>query len=121
MLKICRNVTSRTLIAGGLWDAVFSFILGIVVGILDMIASTSAMFATIIEFASAFWISFLAKCILWRFKYLRLCYISLTLGSLTQLLPGISTDNHLLFSCTFRLPAALYLQIFMRVFHNSRN
>jgi len=92
------------LIAGGLWDAFFCFILGTVVGILDMIASTSAMFATILEFASAFWISFLAKCFIWRFKHLRLCYISLTLGSLTQLLPGIYSEYFLMFHV---LPAAL--------------
>jgi hypothetical protein len=58
------------------------------VGILDMIASDNARFATILEFSSAVLIAFLSRCCMVRFKNLGLCYIALTLGSLTQLLPG---------------------------------
>ncbi|XP_073396380.1 uncharacterized protein C7D4.12c isoform X2 [Physcomitrium patens] len=81
---------------GGPWDAFFCLIFGTAVGILDMIASINPMFATIMGFSSACLVAFLSKCLISNLKGLGLCYIALTLGSLTQLLPSINPIHFIL-------------------------
>jgi uncharacterized membrane protein YjjP (DUF1212 family) len=76
------------LVAGSPWDAVFSFFLGLTVGILDLIASKFTRFAAVEKFCSALIVSFLAHCISVYLKAFGLCYFAMTLGALVQLLPG---------------------------------
>ncbi|KAJ7539359.1 hypothetical protein O6H91_11G088800 [Diphasiastrum complanatum] len=75
---------------GNIWDALFCFPLGLGVGILDMLASKSSLFANVLEFAAALFVSFLAKLFAIYLVDLKLCFSSMALSSLVQLLPGMA-------------------------------
>eukprot|EP00850_Spirogloea_muscicola_P012067 SM000077S21541 [mRNA] locus=s77:41844:44466:- [translate_table: standard] len=75
---------------GNLWDAVVAGIFGLVIGLLDMIALKSALFSSVIEFTSAFVVSFTARLITVHIPQLDTCYFAMALSSLVWLLPGLS-------------------------------
>eukprot|EP00249_Psilotum_nudum_P014056 c24640_g2_i1 orf=1307-2398(+) len=75
---------------GSIWDAYFAMLLGLVVGILDKIAAKSSLFGSLIEFAAAVIVSFMARLLSVHLTQLKLCFSSIALSSLVQLLPGMS-------------------------------
>lgn len=75
---------------GSLWDGLFSFLLGLIVGLLDIIASKSSLFASVLEFTSALVVSFLARALQVHLAEYHFCYFAMALSSLVQLLPGMS-------------------------------
>lgn len=75
---------------GSLWDALFSFFLGLTVGVLDILSSKSGLYASVLEFTAALVVSFLARIFQVHFKSYELCYFAMALSALVQLLPGLS-------------------------------
>ncbi|KAJ7526929.1 hypothetical protein O6H91_16G027900 [Diphasiastrum complanatum] len=74
---------------GNMWDACFCFVLGLVVGIMDIIASRSSVFATVLEFIVSLVVSVLAQLLSVHLQQLKLCFSSMALSSLVNLLPGM--------------------------------
>lgn len=73
---------------GGLWDGCFALFLGLVVGIFDVLSSRSSLFANCMEFIAALAVSFLARIFSIYFKSFQVCYYSMAISALVQLLPG---------------------------------
>eukprot|EP00250_Pteridium_aquilinum_P003496 c13814_g1_i3 orf=235-1086(+) len=74
--------------AGSFWDACISFILGLIVGVLDALSKRSHILANLSEFSAALVISFLARVVSVQLTWLRICFSNIALSSLVQLLPG---------------------------------
>lgn len=75
---------------GSLWDGAFSLLLGFIVGVVDIIASRSSLFASVMEFTAALLVSFMARMFQVHLRAFHLCYFAMALSSLVQLLPGMS-------------------------------
>jgi uncharacterized membrane protein YjjP (DUF1212 family) len=75
---------------GSLWDGAFSLLLGFIVGVVDIIASRSSLFASVMEFTAALLVSFMARMFQVHLRAFHLCYFAMALSSLVQLLPGLS-------------------------------
>lgn len=75
-------------VAGSLWDGAFSLLLGFIVGVVDIIASRSSLFASVMEFTAALLVSFMARMFQVHLRAFHLCYFAMALSSLVQLLPG---------------------------------
>lgn len=75
-------------VAGSLWDGAFSLLLGFIVGVVDIIASRSSLFASVMEFTAALLVSFMARMLQVHLRAFHLCYFAMALSSLVQLLPG---------------------------------
>lgn len=84
------SMSSLLFFNGSLWDALFSVVLGFIVGLLDIISSRSSLYASVLEFTAALVVSFLARTFQVHFKSYELCYFAMALSSLVQLLPGLS-------------------------------
>ena len=84
------SMSSLMFFNGSLWDALFSFVLGFIVGLLDIISSRSNLYASVMEFTSALVVSFLARTFQVHFKSYELCFFAMALSALVQLLPGLS-------------------------------
>ena len=84
------SMSSLLFFNGGLWDSLFSVTLGFAVGLLDIIASRSNLYGSVLEFTSALVVSFLARVYQVEFKQYNLCYFAMALSALVQLLPGLS-------------------------------
>jgi uncharacterized membrane protein YjjP (DUF1212 family) len=84
------SMSSLLFFNGSLWDALFSLLLGFIVGLLDIISSKSNLYASVLEFTAALVVSFLARTFQVHFKSYDLCYFAMALSSLVQLLPGLS-------------------------------
>lgn len=84
------SMSSLLFFNGSLWDALFAFILGFVVGLLDIVSSRSNLYGSVLEFTSALAVSFLARTFQVHFKSYQLCYFAMALSALVQLLPGLS-------------------------------
>ncbi|CAM6124882.1 unnamed protein product [Calypogeia fissa] len=75
---------------GSLWDGLMSLVLGFIVGCFDLISAKSTIFASVLEFMSALVVSFVARLLSLYLGSLNLCFFSMVLASLVQLLPGLS-------------------------------
>lgn len=75
---------------GSLWDACISFILGLIVGVLDKVAKKSHILANLIEFTAALVVSFLARIVSVHLTWFKICFSNVALSSLVQLLPGMA-------------------------------
>lgn len=84
------SMSSLLFFNGSLWDALFSFLLGLAVGLLEFISSKSSLYASVLEFTSALVVSFLSRIFQVHFKSYELCYFAMALSALVQLLPGLS-------------------------------
>ncbi|KAI5064380.1 hypothetical protein GOP47_0021050 [Adiantum capillus-veneris] len=76
--------------SGSLWDAVISFILGLVVGVLDTLSKKSHILANLNEFTSALVVSLLARIVRVHLAWIEVCFSNIALSSLVQLLPGMA-------------------------------
>jgi uncharacterized membrane protein YjjP (DUF1212 family) len=84
------SMSSLMFFNGSLWDALFSFVLGLAVGILEYISTKSSLYASVLEFTAALVVSFLARIFQVQFKSYELCFFAMALSALVQLLPGLS-------------------------------
>ncbi|XP_024384416.1 uncharacterized protein C7D4.12c [Physcomitrium patens] len=84
------SMSSLLFFNGSLWDALFSLLLGFIVGILDILASRSNLYGSVFEFTAALVVSFLARTFQVYFKSYELCFFAMALSALVQLLPGLS-------------------------------
>ncbi|XP_024530260.1 uncharacterized UPF0442 protein C7D4.12c isoform X1 [Selaginella moellendorffii] len=83
------SMASLLFFNGNLCDALFSFVLGLLVGVLDIVASRWPLFASVMEFIVAVLVSFLARVFSIYLKKLKICVSSLALSALVELLPGM--------------------------------
>ncbi|KAL3692257.1 hypothetical protein R1sor_005908 [Riccia sorocarpa] len=75
---------------GSLWDGLLALPLGLIVGCLDLIGARSSLFASVLEFAAALVVATGARLFTFYITGVQLCFFSLVLGALVQLLPGLS-------------------------------
>lgn len=75
---------------GTLWDGLMSFSLGFIVGLFNLIAAKSSLFASVLEFVTALVVSLGARLFSLYLKNLNLYFFSMVLASLVQLLSGLS-------------------------------
>ncbi|KAG6556858.1 hypothetical protein Mapa_001805 [Marchantia paleacea] len=84
------SMSAQLFFDGSLWDGLLALALGLTVGFMDLIAARSSLFASVLEFAAALVVSTAARLASYYITAVPLCFFSLVLGSLVQLLPGLS-------------------------------
>ncbi|KAL2628513.1 hypothetical protein R1flu_013199 [Riccia fluitans] len=84
------SMSAQLFFDGSLWDGLLALPLGLIVGCMDLIGAKSSLFASVLEFTAALVVSTGARVLCFYITGVQLCFFSLVLGSLVQLLPGMS-------------------------------
>eukprot|EP00897_Mesotaenium_endlicherianum_P008150 jgi/Mesen1/7363/ME000381S06598 len=87
---VLSGTASLLFFGGNLWDGLFSLVLGLLVGLLDLLAAEHLVVAQLVEFVTAVIVSFVARVLSVALAEQDLCFFAMALSSLVWLLPGLS-------------------------------